>query len=149
MDEHPMYQYQGFISPTEYQHLKLESPWVFATKKSFNWAVVPPLYNSQHAGGYTALPGVVDLRYVRATNVQLILPRDPAVPKKVALNLNDPLLMYLPMTENGVEYRHHLVSQAEFAAMHPPALKFNGSGMALRRLRKAADAAQHCPFHNE
>ena len=42
---HPDHQRNKFLRDTEFQHIKINTPWLLETNKDLNWMVAPPTWN--------------------------------------------------------------------------------------------------------
>ena len=54
-------------------HLKIAPPWILKTNKSVNFLLHDPIWNRENFSSYTVLPGVMDFKYVRHINTNIIL----------------------------------------------------------------------------
>lgn len=145
-EPHPVEQRGDYLPETQYQHLKLVSPWHFYTDTPVDWLMSQPVYNFNDLSELAVLPGVVNTRYTSATNVQLIIPK-AAEDKSVFLRAGQPIAMYHPLTERRVDIEYHLLTEAEITRRFDRRGFFSRAGMRMRILRRDNDEeGKKCPF---
>jgi len=125
VETHDTAQYEGFMP--EAQHFKILSPWKLVCNKPIKWAFVAPTWHDLDA---KILSGVVDYYYQNATHINLFLNR----PKEIILPLHTPLAHLIPLTEEKIELRHHLVSYNELMRLEKPTLTFTKAYYTIKRL---------------
>lgn len=109
---HAQEQYTGFLSEEDYQHIKLDSPWIAECNSDIDFMVSDPHWGRSEISDYTALSGIIDFKYQNGTNVNLIFPRGACSQIKT-IPANQPLLHIIPLTERKVELKVVLLSKAE------------------------------------
>jgi len=126
MGIHDEEQYKGFMEG--YQQFKLSSPWFAVCNKPIQWAFIAPSWHP--IKGVHILSGLVDYYYQHTTNINMFVDK----PIEVILPFDTPLVHLIPMTEQKVEIRHHLVSEKEWFRFKKPSLTFAKTYYKIRRL---------------
>ncbi len=135
-------QHGTYIPKADYAQLKLMPPWVLESKENLQWIMFQPTYSFDAPEKIIVLPGMVDFRWDKNVNVQVISPRLEGRHNVVSIEAGTPLMAMLPMTDREVEFRHHHVTRYELAKREHAPVKFNGDGMFMRKLKQ-------CPVNKE
>jgi hypothetical protein len=109
---HPRVQYTEFLDEN-YQHLKITSPWKFKTEKYIKFILTDPLYNRNELTNYSVLPGCIDFKYQKSTNINIMAEYKN---EKRTININplDPIAMLTPLIEEDIIIKTHLLDVKEF-----------------------------------
>jgi hypothetical protein len=100
----------GNIGDT-YHHLKLISPWIFREKTGIKFTWMASTYNQiDRLQAYHVLPGIMDYKYNCGTNINLLFPK---VVNKQLIKAGTPLVHIIPMSENPVEVKTHVITEQE------------------------------------
>ena len=118
ISSHESEQWKTFVSPTEYCHLKLDSPWHLKTKENINWIFQQPFWNSTPLDPVILTPGMINYKYQSATNINMLI----NVKKnfKKVIPFNEPIIQIIPLTEKEVQIKHHVVSFVEWSNLKLP-----------------------------
>ena len=109
VDQHPEFLMDGAFSPMV--HTKVLSPWMLSESKGINFYQTQAFYSlNEFAGDMLIMPGVVNYRYQHATHINMFLARN----KTYMLKAGQPMMYLVPMTEDKVEIKTHVVSTAEY-----------------------------------
>lgn len=103
----------GWLDDSEYLHMKLDSPWLFASESDTQFLFTNCKWESEDPEQFTVLNGVVDYKTQCATNVNMIIKRADEQ-QSILIEQGSPLAMMIPMTDKKVELRTHLVSKDEY-----------------------------------
>lgn len=144
MGHHPTSQHNDAYPLTNYQHLKLTSPWVFACEEDIDFLQIQPFWNFSQPEKMFAPPGVVSFKYQVGTNINTFWVREN---EDVTHDMPfmQPLLQYIPLTEKKVTLKLHLVSDAEFlriGSISTPVTFLNKYKHNKKLLKTSG-----CPFH--
>lgn len=138
---HPTEQRGSYLPEHEYQHLKLETPWVFHCddEVAFHWA--QPMWNFDDPESVLIPPGIVNFKYQFAVNINMFFKRKPTT-REVFIEHGHPLVHLVPLTERPVVFRAHLVSADEIKKLSDlrTSLKFVGT------YRRVKSLLTRCPF---
>jgi len=145
IDTHEGNQYENFVDPTSFLHLKILSPWAFKTKKSVKWTWNFPVWNYNRPDELVVLPGVVNYKYTRGTHINMFVNITQA--KEIFLNANTPIINLIPMSDNHVKIHNHLVDAVEYekimVAGNIPAYFFNKYQKSKKDITQLESK---CPF---
>lgn len=108
---HSPQEFDKYIHPLEYGHMKIDSAWTLKSKSSINWMFVKPYWNFKPIEDYSVPTGVLNFKYQNSSNIQLLLSLKEN--KQFILNAGIPLVHLIPLTENEVEIKTHLVTNDE------------------------------------
>ena len=144
--EHPADQRgYGF---SDYYHSKMISPWRFRTSSNIKFSFIPACWHHENYANVTIPPGIVEFKHQSSTNVNLLFVKGDY---NFFIPAGLPLVHYVPMTEDNVQFRNHLVSEAEFKKYS------NHSGIGIKGLKGLISLGNRneernkskCPFgHN-
>lgn len=147
LNSHP-HEQRGIYLPNEkYQHIKIGSPWFLKTNESINWQLLQPVYNYNTPDKVVILPGMLNFKYQRQTNVNMIFTRSADVGTKHRFKRGQPLIQLIPYTEKELVIKTHLVSQEEITKLNSLSYHstFHNNYHKMVSILKAKD--KRCPFH--
>jgi hypothetical protein len=151
---HSPVQFEGF-SEKNMSNLKIRSPWKLKANSPVKFLWSSPLWSNKEINPHLQiLPGCLDFYYQHATNINYCVIND-ANSHTVTITPKMPLAILHPLTEDKIEIKNHLVSEAEW-------IKFDGidsmflknTPMNMHRLYKRKrqlinsknDSKSKCPF---
>lgn len=115
VEEHPPCQWGKFIDNNKYRHFKIMAPWLGYSKKKTQFAIVPALWNQvgiNDLNSVNVCSGITDFYYnhTLATNLFLNIEKNDLF----MINKRQPLSYYIPLSENNIKIKNHLISYDEF-----------------------------------
>jgi hypothetical protein len=124
-------------------HMKLYSPWYLKQNKKCNFALMPAVWHDPvNWQNFTILPGVLDFKYQHSTNINLFLERNR---ERIFIEAGTPLYHIVPLTDDPVEFKCHLVSTEELNKIyHSKYGSFNGAYKNAKRHENEKEKS--CPF---
>jgi hypothetical protein len=132
-----------YLPETHFQHLKLESPWLFECKEDLHWMTQgitwcfddPSLIIPQ---------GMLNFKYQIGTNFNFFLKRKEEK-QKFIMEAGQPLLQFIPMSEKKIVLHHHLVDDREMYVRSGKKRisKFRNSYVVSK---KTLEKQSKCPF---
>jgi len=134
-----------FLPKEEYQHFKLLSPWHLKTKEDLNWVVTGNTWINNNLSTIFFPEGILNFKWQAQTNVNMFLKKEN-VNKQMLLEVGQPLLQFIPMSEKKIVLHHHLVSQSEFQSVCDSGLLhtfINGYSKGKKILQ---EKESKCPF---
>lgn len=136
-------QYGNILPETEYQHLKLTSPWLATCDEDIKFLLTQPDWTFDFDDNIHILSGFMDFKYQAGTNVNLFAKRQQNDYETI-LKAGTPLYRIVPITEREVVIKTHLVSEEK---MNSIAVK-NRPISFLRHyeLKKKIMSSKSCPF---
>lgn len=140
---HDPSQKRGFLD--NHGNFKIISPWLFKTKKEINFMTVKPMYNYEKSIDFDVCHGIVNFKYQRITNMNIILPMTEET-KKFNIEANAPIWQLIPMTEKNVVIKNHLISRDEFINIKDETnkVKFVNSYGYTKKILQQKESK--CPF---
>jgi hypothetical protein len=142
---HPPQQY-GYNWPlNEFQHLKIDTPWIFRTKEDISWVWSCPTYNIQHLNDYTLMPGITNFSHIGTPNINLML--NVKEDKKYILPVNHVMAHLTPLTEKKIEVVRHVIDPKEYDKINKDThsrISFLNSYLKTKQL---TEKHSKCPFH--
>lgn len=140
---HPEAQRGSYLPETEYQHVKLDAPWVFTCNEDISFQWVQPMWNFERPEEVLIPPGIVNFKYQHGVNINMFVKREPDV-RVVKLDHGQPMVLLTPLTERNVVYRTHLVTAEEMEKLNSlrSSIKFVGT---YRRIKNLIQSGR-CPF---
>jgi len=130
----------GFIN---YHHMKLLSPWHFVEKTGIKFIWIGAEW-ALDKFNFKILPGVISFYTNMATNVNIMYPYET---KEFFINIGIPLVHIIPLSENKLKFKNHLISEQDFKNMkiHNNIASFYGWRKVLQ-LRDRNRKRGTCPF---
>jgi len=101
--DHGAHQRGDFAPVDNYQHIKLNSPWLFSCDEAVPFMWSEPTWNIENLTHCRVLPAVVDYKYQTFTNINLILPRKLNEVSSFMLSHGHPLVQLTPLTERELK----------------------------------------------
>ena len=129
--------YGSFVDATKIQHMKFLSPWFGFSKSGVDFCFVQPTWNTtMYSDILHTLPGVVGFKYGEVTNINVLLSRKPE-DRILELKHGMPLVHLMPLTEEKVKIKHHLVDEKELHKRlnRHHRLSFSGWANKIKRLK--------------
>lgn len=113
--QHPMFgellyqTWQGFYE--NYGHAKLTTPWFFVEKTGVNFIMTKCTWNNTEiADNFHVLNGVLDFKFQHNAAINFYVKRNSVL----TLSAGQPLAHIIPLSENTIKLKHHLISKEEF-----------------------------------
>lgn len=142
IDSHKSEQWDTFVSPDDFAHMKLNSPWLIKTKEDVHWQTMPCYWNERMQPNYHVVPGIINTKFVHNMNVNIFMRYNPS--RKFMISHGTPIDHYMPLTDRPIKIKHHFVSQQEYRRIDAHKYMFIGphnSEVADDRKKKSK-----CPF---
>ena len=140
-EHHNEWQYGNTFA--NYIHMKIISPWAIRQNRHCNFLMSPVIWNTvEHWSNFKILPGVVDFEHQHSSHINLFLEKNR---EKILISAGTPLYQIVPLTDNNVEFKTHLVDPAEINklfARNPGTFNDNYNGTKRADLEKKSK----CPF---
>lgn len=108
---HPKAQYTGMPITSHMGHLKINSPWIFNTKKDLFWMLTNPIYDTVNCNEYALAVGLLNFYRQQSTNLQLFI--DTTTPKVINIPFGTTFL-FTPLTDKKITLHRHLISPEEY-----------------------------------
>lgn len=109
LQHHEAWQYGNHFS--DYIHLKIISPWFLKSKDYINFVCLEPTWNLKpYWKDFKILPGIVDFKYQSSININMFFSKNR---EKIFIDAGTPLYHMVPITENDIELKPHLVDTNE------------------------------------
>jgi hypothetical protein len=129
---------------TEYQHLKIEPPWLLACEEDVNFLQVGAYWNNSLPDVASVMPGIVEFKYQCGANINTMWARQPE-DKEYLIDFGEPLVQFIPITERNVKIQLHLISESEFQSRR--SIAFSTTFLSKYRNNKRLRQQSGCPFH--
>lgn len=139
---HPQSLYPGgFIN---YNHLKLQCPWMFVEKTGVQFLYTAPTWLLENYY-FDVLPGIVEYKVNRTTAANLMFVKPGGSKYEVFVPAGQPIAHVIPLCEDKeIEIKNHLISEKEYIRMNDQgtSLALFGGFNSLKKLDE-----KNCPFH--
>lgn len=134
VENHAEIQTDSAFSP--FVHMKILSPWVLREKTGVSFYQTQAFYSLNELTGSVIMPpGVVNYKYQNSTHINMFLQRN----KHYLFEAGQGMTYLIPITENEVEIKTHVVSTQEYKQLSTPHnFKFMGSYKYFK--------GKSCPF---
>ena len=129
----------------EFQHLKIDAPWILRTKEDINWTWSAPTWHIDQLDDYTLLPGFTNFSRIGTPNINMMF--NVKEVKKYVLPVNHILAHLTPLTEKKIVVERHVISPEEYEKKNNDIhsrITFVG---AYTKTKQLAQKHSKCPFH--
>ena len=137
-DTHNPVEFNGFVTPDTYGHIKLVSPWVFSTKENINWIETQPVYGRHEFTNYTVAQGLLNFSKQSSTNIQLFINLKKeqifTIPHKTSFLLT-------PLSDKEVVIHRQLITNEKFNS-----IKQQSNMITFINKYKKQQKIAHCPY---
>jgi hypothetical protein len=121
--------------------IKLTSPWFLEEKTGVKFSWNQCMWNNtSYLGDMHILPGVMDFKTQKTTNVNAFIKKGSIV----RLDAGDPLVHLIPLSDKKITIQHHLLTQQEYFT------KFNSEAFAgdYKNVKQSKNFREksRCPF---
>lgn len=110
LNSHESKQWDKFVDPKTFNHIKLISPLLLKTKENINWNFTYPFWNSGIQLNYFFPPGILNFKYQHATNINLFIHSK----SDFFIKAGDPIVHLIPLTEKNIKICNHLIDENEY-----------------------------------
>jgi len=141
--DHPKFQmWDGLYNG--HKHVKIMNPWCFVEKTGVKFAWNRCDWNNtDNAGNYHVLSAVTEFKYQVATQINMFV-KDNI---HLKLEAGQPMVHLIPLTENKVKFKHHLITKDEYERKFRVNLaKFAGNYNEVKRIKDKNAEESKCPF---
>jgi len=146
--EHKPKQYGSFLPPDNYDHFKIGTPWFFKTSRHVKFAWVDSFW-CRNTMAYFFPNAIVDYFYQHTTDVNMFFSYGDK-PYSFTIQAGQPMIFLIPLTEEKVEIRNHLVSVQEIERYAPVDVgvssAFNRYQIRKKHTDKLLSQQKKCPF---
>ena len=141
---HPQVQRGSAFLEQDYQHLKLESPWLFSCDENVSFLQIGAIWDDHTPETMSVLHGVQNFKYQYSTHINTIW-RRKETPEISMLNFGQPITHFIPLTERKVVFKLHLVSDTTIKNLRSISTRvsFVGKYKNTKKMLKV----NGCPFH--
>jgi len=126
-----------------HHHMKLISPWTFTEKTGVKFMWVGAEW-ALDKFNFKILPGVISFDTQNFTNVNIMYPYET---KEFTILIGTPLVHIIPLIENKIKIKNHLVTREEFELKRMNSAKTSFYGWKnIVKLRERNKKRGTCPF---
>jgi hypothetical protein len=112
-DLHSSKQWDMYANPTDYGHLKIESPWYINCKSDTKFYWTTPFWNHAIDTPYHIMPGVLEFKYNHVININMMINLQKDFMHTI--KAYTPMAHIIPISDKELVIKHHLVSREEFS----------------------------------
>lgn len=142
---HPQHQH-GKLYFEEYNHGKIECPWYVREKTGVKFHFIQPMWNQiQYLNDIHILPGTVDYKHNHRCHINALFAKNS---KNILLSAGTPIAQILPLSENKIEIKNHIVSQEEYLNLSRCKLNQHAFVASSLKAKKIVEKQESkCPFN--
>ena len=143
MHSHPKDQWYVEGAMQDVIHLKIVSPWKFVEKTGVKFICLEPTWNFlAEEFDLMVLPGILQFNAQHSTNINMFAPK---IKQRIELDLGTPMWHVIPLSEEKVEIRSHLIDDLEYKKrFHQTRVQFTSNHILKRK--SANEPEKKCPF---
>ena len=104
--QHSARQHNNNYPDREFQHIKLEAPWVIRCEEPVKFMFVEHAWNMIHFKTIRIVPGILDFKYQPSANINLMVSRTDET-QQIVIPLLEPLVQILPMSDREIQLNIH------------------------------------------
>ena len=108
LEQHPEFLMESAFNPLV--HAKIMSPWLLGEKTGINFYQTQAVYSFNKCPEVLIPPGVVNYKYQNSTHINGFFARG----KSYFFKAGQPMMYLIPMTEDKVEVKTHVLSTEEY-----------------------------------
>jgi hypothetical protein len=138
---HELEQRKGFIE--NYNHLKLDSPWLFKSKSDVNFSITQPIWNFNKTPQVIIPSAQLEFKYQNTTNINMFFPKTE---KEYLFEAGHPMMAFTPCSENDVEFKVHLLDHKEFTKYQDLQREISFINK-YRKIKNKYKSLNKCPFN--
>lgn len=143
VDLHLAAQRGSFAPEDKNLQLKLVSPWLICCDEEIYCSWVPATWNNNDMYNIQVLPAIIEFKYQNQTNVNILIKKE-VEQKYYRINVNQPLVHIVPMTERKFKVVLHLVSEEEYETR-----KMKFMPVSVAKYEKTKKFLQQCPYKHK
>ena len=117
-----------------YGHIKLVSPWRIKEKTGVKFLFTNSFWQKQKHH-YFVPNGIVEYKYQVTTNVNLVVSKN-AFPNEFVINAGDPLVQCIPLSEQKIKIKTHVIDPIEFAKLDSYVFSFSGNYYKGKKIKE-------------
>jgi hypothetical protein len=99
-------QYNSCFDPKEWQHLKINIPWIAQCDEDIPFMFTKASWFLDELEGLEIMPGVLEYKYQHGLHVNMFI-RKKESPERYVFKLGTPLAHVIPLTERKLDIKHH------------------------------------------
>ena len=127
-------------------HVKMTSPWIFNEKSGVEFYWADPVWNNlKEFNEVNVLPGVMNFKYQGSSHVNMFFPN---IKKRYEYKHGHPMAQLIPLSDQEVEVRTHLISVEEWKTMrHKDIHRFSFLNYYKNKVKMIdSNEQKKCPF---
>lgn len=137
--------YGNFLNPNMYDHVKIVTPWLLKTNRYVQFGWVDSFWCRDNYN-YVFPNAVVDYFYQHGTPINMFI-RLHGDPYQFCIEAGQPLIFLIPLTEEKVKIKTHLVSEQEYSRyMDTEVLGLHKYLKRKKHTDKLLSQQKKCPF---
>ena len=141
IESHPLEQWKTYADPNQVGHVKIINPWKIKTKSNIKFFFTKPYWNYKMLEDFSILSGTVSYKYQHSSHINMFINLEKD--KNVIVGANSPIVHIMPLTENKVIFKNHLIDDKEFNSFSNKFTFGNSYNFTKRLLDKKE---KKCPF---
>ncbi len=102
LSHHASCQHGNHYNPHEYQHLKIDSPWVFGCKEDIKFLFTEPTWSFINFKNVRVLPGSLSFKYQSSTNINLMIHKNDTE-QDILLPFLEPMAHIIPLSDRPLK----------------------------------------------
>jgi hypothetical protein len=140
---HSPHMYGNVLPETEYQHLKLTSPWMVTCEEDIEFIIKQPDWRFDINDNIHISSGFLNFKYQPTLNVNLFVKREKE-DSEIMLKQGTPLLHIVPLTERKIIMKTHLIDNKEFNSIFSKSI--STSFLRFYEDKKKIMQSSGCPY---
>ena len=118
-----------------YGHIKLVSPWRIKEKTGVKFLFTNSFWQ-KHKHQYFVPNGIVEYKYQYTTNVNMVVSKS-VFPNNFVIEAGDPLVQCIPLSDQNVNIKMHVVDPEEFIKINTYNFTFAGNYYKSKKIKES------------
>jgi hypothetical protein len=141
---HDTKQFDFYVNPKDYGHIKLNSPWIFKSKDNIKFYWTKPFWNYKPNNPYFIIDGVIDFKYNPSTHINMFL--NLTMNHSFIINAGLPIIHAMPLSDKEIVIKTHLVSNEFMTQNQKSAYTFINKYKNSKKSIIKEEKESKCPF---
>jgi hypothetical protein len=144
-DVHDSNQFDFYVDPKYYGHVKLASPWLIKSKDNVKFYWTKPFWNYKPNNPFFITDGVIDFKYNHSSHINMFI--NLTMNHLFMINAGSPIIHALPLSDKDILIKTHLVSNEFMEQNTKNVYTFINKYRSSKNAEIKKEKESKCPFN--